>query len=350
MNKSVGEIAELVGGAVIGDPTVRITGVNGIKQAKPGDLSFIGNRQYVPFLESSEASAVLVSPEIQEWKGPIIQVANPYLAFVRVIQEYVQTPPCHPTGISPTAVLGENVELGQGVALDAYVRIADNVRIGRGSVLYAGVYIGHGCTLGENTVIYPNVVIREGTRIGDRCIIHSGAMIGTDGFGFAPMGPVWAKVPQVGDVVIGDDVEIGSNSAVDRATFGSTVVGRGTKIDNLVQIGHNVQIGEHCVISGMTGVAGSAVIGNHVTIGGQVAIADHVQIGDGATLAGRATVFGPIGAGQVVSGYPAMDHKTSLRILAATRRLPDLLHQAKVLEQRVQELEKQLYGKAADHS
>ena len=201
MNKSVGEIAELVGGAVIGDPTVRITGVNGIKQAQPGDLSFIGNRQYIPFLETSEASAVLVSPEIREWKGPIIQVSNPYLSFVRVIQEYVQTPACHPTGIHPTVVLGVNVELGEFVGLDAFVRIADNVRIGRGSVLYAGAYIGDGCTLGENTVIYPNVVLREGTRIGDRCIVHAGAMIGTDGFGYAPMGSVWAKVPQVGGLI-----------------------------------------------------------------------------------------------------------------------------------------------------
>jgi len=350
MKKSVGEIAEFVGGAVIGDPTVQITGVNGVKQARAGELTFIGNRQYLPFLESCQASAVIVTKEVGQWRGPLIQVENPYLAFVRVIQEYVQVPAEHPQGFHPTAILGDNVKLEENVALGAHVCIGNNVTIGKGTILYSGVFIGHGCTIGTDALVYPNVVIREGTRVGDRCILHAGAVIGTDGFGFAPMGSVWAKVPQVGNVVLGDDVEIGSNSAVDRATFGSTVVGRGTKIDNLVQIGHNVQIGEHCVISGMTGVAGSAVIGNRVTIGGQAAIADHVQIADGATIAGRSAVFGPIEAGQTVSGYPASDHKTSLRIMACTRRLPDLNKQVKVLERRVKELEKQLYGKTANHS
>jgi UDP-3-O-[3-hydroxymyristoyl] glucosamine N-acyltransferase len=217
--------------------------------------------------------------------------------------------------------------------------------------------------IGENTVIYPNATLREGVRVGARCLIHAGVVLGSDGFGFAPLDGAWFKVPQTGTVIIGDDVEIGANSAVDRATFGSTVIGRGTKIDNLVQIGHNVRIGEHCVISGMTGVAGSSTVGNHVTIAAQVGIADHVEIGDRVTIAGRSGVISAIEPGQVVSGFPAIDHHTDMRIMAARRRLPELprlMARVKALESRIRELEerwpvagdkeKELHGKAADHS
>ena len=188
------------------------------------------------------------------------------------------------------------------------------------------------------------MVLREETKVGARCIVHAGAVLGSDGFGFAPVGGQWAKVPQVGNVIIGDDVEIGTNSAVDRATFGSTVIGNGTKIDNLCQIGHNVQLGEHCVISGMTGVAGSTVIGNHVTIAAQVGIGDHLEIGDNATVGGRAGVATSVKPGAVVSGFPAMDHKAELRILASLRRLPDAVRRVKELERRIEQLEERLHG------
>ena len=350
MDKSVGELAVLVGGVVVGDPSVRITGLNGIQQAQRGELTFVGNRRYLPYLGTTAASAVLVAPDAGAPERTLIQVKNPYLAFVRVLQEYAASAPIpHPTGIHETAVVGRNVSLGQHVALDAHVRIADNCVIGDNVVLYAGVYVGDSSCIENDTVVYPNVSIRERTRIGARCIIHAGVVLGSDGFGFAPVNGTWFKVPQVGTVRIGDDVEIGANTAIDRATFGTTVIGCGTKIDNLVQIGHNVEIGEHCVISGMTGVAGSTRIGCHVTIAAQVGIADHMEIGDNVTIAGRSGVTHSVASGQVVSGFPAIDHETDKRVVAGLRRLPELPRRVRELERRIQKLEEELHGKAANH-
>lgn len=345
MDKSVGEIAALVGGVVVGDSTRRITGVNGIKQAKTGDLSFVGAPRYLAWLDNTEASAVLVTSSVSSGPTTLIQVNNPYMAFVQVLREFAdETAHRHPTGIHETAVIGNNVRLGKDVAIDAFVRIADDCVIGDGVTLYAGVYVGYGCSIGNQTVVYPNVTIRDGVEVGSRCVLHAGLVLGSDGFGFAPVNGAWFKVPQVGTVRIGDDVEIGTNSAVDRATFGTTVVGTGTKIDNLVQIGHNVEIGEHCVISGMSGIAGSTVIGNRVMIAAQVGVADHLEIGDGAVVAGRSGVATHVKPGQTVSGFPAVEHKTEMRILAGIRRVPDLLHRVRELEQRVHQMEKDLHG------
>lgn len=355
MDTSVGEIANLVGGLVSGENTARITGLNGIRQAKPGDLTFVGDRRYMPFLETTEASAILVSPDVTPRDKTLIHVKNPYFAFVKVIQTCaVSAPAFHPTGLHETAVIGGHVRIGKNVAMDAHVRVADDCTIGDGVILYAGVYIGRGCSIGEKTILYPNVTLREGVQVGSRCIIHAGAVLGSDGFGFAPMeadqgSGTWFKIPQVGNVVIGDDVEIGANTSVDRATFGSTAIGRGTKIDNLVQIGHNVVIGEHCVISGMTGLAGSVTVGNHVTIAAQVGIADHVEIGDGATVAGRSGVTGTVKPGSVVVGYPAMEHSLGLRVLTGMRHIPELPRRMRELERRIQELENQLHGQTEDH-
>ncbi|NIA16468.1 MAG: UDP-3-O-(3-hydroxymyristoyl)glucosamine N-acyltransferase [Nitrospiraceae bacterium] len=351
MDRSVGEIAKLVGGTVIGDAGIRITGVNGIKQASSGDLSFIGSPQYLPFLETTGASALLVTDDVTSVERTLIRVDRPYLSFLQVLQQCATEEGIpHPVGIHATAVIGQNVTLGRDVALDAHVRIADGCTLGDGVVVYANSYVGNSCNIGEETVIYPNVTLREGVSVGARCIIHAGAVLGSDGFGFAPMGGKLFKVPQVGTVVLGDDVEIGTNSAVDRATFGRTVIGNGTKIDNLVQIAHNVEIGEHTVISGMTGIAGSTTIGAGVTIAAQVGVVDHVEIGDGATIAGRSGVATSVKPGQVVSGFPATDHKLDMRILASLRRLPDMAPRVRRLERRIQELEEQLHGKAKNDS
>lgn len=351
MDRSVGEIAELVGGEVDGDATVRITGVNGIREAKTGDITFVGSSHYANYLDTTSASAVFVGPKVGVRGGAVlIRVPDPFRAFVQVLQQcQADAGPVHPSGIHETAVLGQDVELGDGVCVGAHACVGDGAVLGDGVVLYPGVYVGRGCNIGSGTVVYPNAVIREGVEVGARCILHSGVILGSDGFGFAPVNGTLFKVPQVGRVLIGDDVEIGSNSAVDRATFGHTVVGTGTKIDNLVQIGHNVEVGRHCVISGMTGVAGSTRIGDGVTVAAQVGIADHMEIGDGATIAGRAGVVTRVKAGETVSGFPAIDHKADMRILASLRRLPDLAHRLRELEQRVCELEEQLHGKA-DHN
>jgi len=351
MNESLADIGALVGGTVVGDPGVRISGVNGIVQAGPGQLTFLEHRQFVPYLQKTQAAAVLVTPDIAEAPVPLIQTRNPFLAFLKVMKEcgYGAEPPRPAAGCHPSAVVDPTAEIGEGVIIDAFVRIQAGARIGAGSVLYAGAYVGHGTVVGENTILYPNVVIREGVTIGARCIIHSGAVIGGDGFGFVLLNGERVKVPQNGGVVIGDDVEIGVNTAIDRATFGDTVVGRGTKIDNLVQIGHNVQLGEACVICGMSGIAGSSKIGNRVTIAAQAGVADHMEVGDDATVAGRAGVATRIKPGVVVSGFPAIDHVTNMRILGSLRRLPEMIQRITEYEQRIKQLE-ELHGKAEDNS
>jgi UDP-3-O-[3-hydroxymyristoyl] glucosamine N-acyltransferase len=206
-------------------------------------------------------------------------------------------------------------------------------------VLYANVYVGRGSELGADCVVYPNVVIRELCTVGERCILHSGAVIGSDGFGFAPFGGRWIKVPQVGRVVIGDDVELGSCTCVDRATFGETRIGNGTKIDNLCQVAHNVQIGEHCVMAGMSGIAGSARLGNQVRVGANSGIVGHLKIGDGATIAVRSGVTSSVEAGRTVSGFPSTDHAEQKRVMVAQRRVPELLRRVKELERKLQALE-----------
>ena len=345
MNKSVHEVAEMVRGKVVGDGEVRITGLGGIAEAVDGDLTFLGSPRFLSHLQTTGAAAVLV-PEhcVNGTKKPLIQVLDPYRAFTLMLSEIEAETLKHPTGIHPTAVVGKNVTLGKGVALDAHVTLSDGCNIGDGAILYAGVYVGRGASIGAGTVIYPNTTIREGVALGARCLIHNNASIGSDGFGFQSANGARAKVPQVGCVIVGDDVEIGANSSVDRATCGETRIGDGTKIDNLVQIGHNVKIGKHCTISGSSGIAGSATIGDHVTIGGMVGVGDHVEIGDNVMVGGRSGVTKSVEAGRVVSGFPVRDHDESRRIVAGQRRLPQALRKIRQLEERLKLLEQRLDG------
>lgn len=345
MEMTVGEIASLVGGKLVGDPEVRIHGVNGIKEARSGELTFVRAARYMPFLADTQASAVLLHEPVEGCAIPMIIVAHPDLAFAQVLQRCEQVQLIHPSGIHPSAVIDPEVQLGVNVAIDAHVRIAGDTVIGDRVVIYAGCYIGRRVHIGDDTVLFPNVVLREDTQIGARCVLHAGAVIGSDGFGFAPMGGQWMKIPQVGRVVIEDDVEIGSNSAIDRATFGETRVRRGTKIDNLVQIGHNTVIGEHCALAGMSGVAGSVNMGNGVRVGAAAGISGHIDIGDGVTLGARAGVYKSIGAGKAVSGYPAMDHDLFRRVTAAQKQLPEMLRRMRALEHQVRALEEQLHDR-----
>ncbi len=348
MEMTVGEIAALVGGEVAGDPEVRIRGVNGIREAQPGDLVFVRAARYMPYLKTTRASAVLLSEAAKDCAIPMIIVGHPDLAFAQVLQRWEQVQLIHPTGIHPTAVIAPEARLGAEVAVDAHVRIAEDAVIGDRVVLYAGCYVGRRARIGADTVVYPNVVLREDTEIGARCIIHGGAVIGGDGFGFAPLGGQWMKIPQVGRVVIEDDVEIGSNTTIDRATFGETRVRRGTKIDNLVQIGHNTVIGEHCALAGMAGVSGSVNIGDGVRIGASAGIAGHLDIGAGATVGARAGVHKSVGAGKVVTGYPAIEHELFLRVSAAQKQLPELIRRMRSLERQVQALEEKLHERQTE--
>ena len=346
MNKSVAEIAKMVGGNILGDQELIVKGLNGLKEAESGELSFLGSSNYETHMSTTQASAVFVSETYQKTHNGLvlIQVANPYMAFAQMLKAMEEETLIHPSGIHSTAVVGKNVSLGQGVCLDAHVLIRDDAVIEDGSVLYSGVHIGRGAHVGAGTIIYPNTTIRDHCVVGSRCIIHSNVAIGSDGFGFAPVGGIKAKISQIGIVRIGDDVEIGSNSAVDRATCGETLIEDGVKIDNLVQIGHNVRVGKHSTISGASAIAGSATIGSNCTIGGQAGINGHIEIGDNVMVGGRSGVLKSIPSDSIVSGYPAIDHKQSLRVMTSQPRLPEVLKRIHTLEKRIEELEKGING------
>jgi len=344
MNLTVNEIAAMIGGTVHGDGTTAITGVNGIEEAGEGDLIFVRDAKYAALLSESKASAVLIADVPDPCPMPAIQVGAPDLAFAQILQSIDTEQTHHPDGIDPAARVHAEATIGEGVGVGANATIEAGAQLGEGVKVYAGAFVGRDAALGAGTVVYPNAVIREGCRIGARCVIHSGAIIGSDGFGFAPLGGQWAKIPQVGIVVLGDDVEVGSCTCIDRATFGETVVGAGTKIDNLVQVGHNVRIGEHCAIAGTTGIAGSARIGNGVRIGASSGIIGHIEIGDNATVAARSGVTNSIEPGRVVSGFPAIDHSEQRRLMVGQRRVPDLLRRVKQLERKLAALEDQQHG------
>lgn len=339
------QIAQQLLGSVIGDGDVEVSNLNGLEDAQAGDLSFLGSAKYIPHMETTQASVVLVPLDYSASHDfPLIQVENPYLAFSIMLSELKKELLVHPTGIHPTATRAEGVTLGENCALDAHVHIAENATLGDNVVLYAGVYVGRHSVIGSNTVIFPNTTVREHVTIGERCIIHSNVAIGTDGFGFATIDKKKVKIPQVGKVIIGNDVEIGSNSAVDRAMCGITRIGSGTKLDNLVQIAHNVSIGKNTAISSMSAVAGSTTLGDNVTMAGRSAIIDHVRIGNDVTVGGNAGVLQSVEDGKVVSGFPAIDHKSNLRMLMSQRRLPKALSTIRDLEKRIEELEKKLNG------
>jgi len=334
---TAGEIASLVGGRVVGDPSREVWGANSLDEAREGELCFARSPKYYPQLRETRASVVLVAEPVEGVAATCVVVKNPEGAFLRVLRHFLDrtAPSPEPSGVHPAAWVHPEAVLEAGVSVGPFACVESGARIGQGTRLGAGVYVGPGARVGRECVLYPNVVVRDGVVIGDRCVLHPGACIGGDGFGFVPFEGHWEKVPQAGTVLIGDDVEIGCNSAVDRATFGATRVGAGTKIDNLVQIGHNVEIGEHCVIAGMVGISGSVKIGNHVRIGAAAGIAGHITIGDGASIGARSGVAHSVPAGGAVSGFPAVEHALSRRIMVSQARLPELLRRVRDIERRL---------------
>lgn len=342
MRNTLGEIARLIDGEVVGDQSVVITGVSGIKEAGDGDITFIANSRYAGLMEQTGASAIITSREVQPLKKPIIRTENPSLAFAKIVSLAAPGDARHPRGIHPTAIIGKGVSLGEQAALGAYAVVEDDVIIGDRTIVYPGCFIGHNSSIGKDCLIYPNVSIRERTDIGNRVIIHSGTVIGSDGFGFATIKGIHQKIPQIGTVEIQDDVEIGANVAIDRARFEKTVVGRGTKIDNLVQIAHNVVIGENSIIVAQAGISGSTVIGNNVTLAGQAGLVGHITVGDGAIVAAQAGVTKSVAANTVVSGYPAKPHSQAKRVNACVQGLPELYETIQDLKKRISELEERL--------
>ncbi|MEG6585083.1 UDP-3-O-(3-hydroxymyristoyl)glucosamine N-acyltransferase [Dendrosporobacter sp. 1207_IL3150] len=337
MNKRLKEIAELVDGVVLGDGDTEISGVTNIEDAGIKDITFA----VPPHLDkaaNSQAAAVIIPDTIYDFPKPAIRAANPRAAFTKLLEIF--TPPVTiKREIHPTAVIGMNVKLGENVAILPYAVIADNVSIGDNTIIYSHSYIGQDAVIGSDSLIYPNVTIREYCHIGSRVIIHSGAVVGSDGFGFITAQGRHHKVPQVGNVVIEDDVEIGANTAIDRATTGSTVVRNGTKIDNFVHLAHNVVMGENCLLVAFTGIAGSVKAGNNVTFAGQSGSVGHITIGDNCVFAARSAPIGDVPAGSFYAGFPAKPHKEWLRTEASVNKLPDLLKKVRELEKRLAEVE-----------
>lgn len=342
MQKTLKEIAKLIDGEVVGNGDILITGASGIKEAAEGDITFLANPKYMPLMDKTRAAAIITSADAQKTNKPIILTENPSLAFAKIISMIIPDEAGHPQGIDYTVVMGKNVVLGKDVAIGPYVVIGDNVTIGDNTVIYAGCFIGHHTKIGSKTLIYPHVSIRERISIGSRVIIHSGTVIGSDGFGFATIKGLHHKIPQVGTVEIADDVEIGANVTIDRARFDKTVIGRGTKIDNLVQIAHNVIIGENSLIVAQVGISGSTIIGDNVTLAGQAGLVGHITVGNNAIVAAQSGVSKNVAADTMVSGYPARPFMTTQRANASLQNLPKLFDQVRELKKKIESLEAKL--------
>ncbi|MCX5694393.1 MAG: UDP-3-O-(3-hydroxymyristoyl)glucosamine N-acyltransferase [Candidatus Omnitrophica bacterium] len=342
MQKTLKEIAKLIDGRVVGNADTLITGASGIREAAEGDITFLANSKYSSLMEKTRAAAIITSSDVQGATKPIILTENPSLAFVKIISMFTPDDAGHPSGIDFTAVIGKNVSLGKNVTIGAYSVIGDNATIGDNVIIYAGCYIGHHTKIGSQTLIYPHVSIRERISIGSRVIIHSGAVIGSDGFGFATIKGAHHKIPQVGTVEIHDDVEIGANVTVDRARFDKTVIGRGTKIDNLVQIGHNVIIGEDSLIVAQVGVSGSTIVGKNAILGGQSGLVGHITLGDNVIVTAQSGVAKSVPADTMVSGYPARPYMTTQRVNASLQNLPKLFDLVKELKKKIEDLEARL--------
>lgn len=331
---TVAELAALVSGAVEGDAGRRVQAVAPADRAGPADLAFATSRRYLRLLGQACPGAVVLPPELDAPSGdvPVIRVADPALAISRILEAFHPEPDSRPVSVSPTARLGHGVELGSRVSVEAGAVLGEGVSIGSRTRIGAQCWIDDGVRIGTDCRLDHACSVLRGSLLGDRVRLHSGARIGTEGFGYALGSEGRVKVPQVGGCRIGDDVEIGANSTVDRGTLSDTVIGARTKIDNLVHVGHNVCIGEDCVIVAQVGVAGSVEIGRGVVLAGQAGIADHVRIGDGAQVAAQAGVIGDVPAGATYSDYPARPHAEAMRARAALSRLPDLLRRLRRLE------------------
>ena len=341
MGTTLRQLAELVGGTVEGDPDVLIRGVANVREAHSGDITFISNGRYANLVATTRASAVVLAEglDLNPCAVARLRVSNPDLAFARIVAHFAPEPLRYPPGVHPKAVIAEGAQLGQDVSIGACVVVQPGARIGDRTVILANTYVGHETSVGRDCLIYSGVNIRERVTIGDRVIIHSGTVIGSDGFGFSTVDGVHVKIPQVGTVEVEDDVEIGANVAIDRARFDKTHIGRGTKIDNLVQIAHNVWIGEGCLIVAQAGIAGSAHIGNHVVLAGQCGIGGHLEVGDGAVVAARAGVTKNVKPGETVAGFPAEPLERYRRQQVRLRKLADMRQRVRELEQRLARLE-----------
>ncbi len=345
MKYTVRDIASLIKGTVIGNPEAVVSAFGKIEEAKEGELSFIANSKYEPFLYTSQATAVLVNEDFTpsaSYAPTLIKVDNPYAALAQLMQlvEHELNP--HREGVAPEALIHPSVTIPPHCYIGPFVCIEKGVTLGEGCSIYPYSYIGQDVTIGQNTVIYPHVSIYHSCVIGDRCVIHAGSVIGADGFGFAPTEEGYNKIPQLGTVKISNDVEIGANTCIDRAVMGATLVGQGTKLDNLIQVAHNCSIGEHTVIASQTGMAGSSHIGSWCKIGGQAGIAGHITVGDRVNMGGQTGILGNVKSDRNLLGSPAMELSKALRAYTVIPKLPELNARIRDLEKKLEQIESKL--------
>lgn len=334
------QIATLTGGSQLGQGPATITGAAPFETAGPHEITWAGDAKFLKRLTDTRAGVVLVPRCVDKFPGCQVVVTNPQVAFVQVLNHF--HPQERPVGkVDPRAVVAEDAQLGEGVYLGPGAVIGRRVKLGDDVVIHPNTVVGDDVAIGDGCLIYPNVTIGRGTRIGRRVIIHAGAVIGSDGFGFAPDGKRFHKIPHTGIVQIDDDVEVGANVTIDRATFGRTWIQRGVKIDNLVQVAHNVTVGEDSVLVAQVGIAGSVTIGHHAVLAGQAGIAGHIQLGDRVTIGPQAGVGKSIPDGEVISGSPGIPHRQWLRVQRIVSSLPEL-------KRKLADLEKQLTALTAE--
>lgn len=340
MSTTRAALADYLGLELVGEDAP-VRGVNTLDLAGPEDVSFLANPKYVPLLESTKAGAIIVSRDFARKVACAMISENPYLDFARAVAFFSSPQGCF-QGISEQAWIASDAVLGEGCTVYPFAFIGSKTIIGPETVVFPGCYIGENCRVGAGCTLYPRTVLMAGTEVGDRVIIHAGAVLGSDGFGFAPGPDGLRKIPQIGVVRVGDDVEIGANTTIDRAVLEATAVGSGTKIDNLVQIGHNVHVGRHCILVGQVGISGSTKVGDNVTMAGQVGVSGHLSIGDGATLGPKSGVIRDVPAGESWGGIPAMERQTFFRTVATIPKLPEMRKRLNALEKELAALKQQL--------
>jgi UDP-3-O-[3-hydroxymyristoyl] glucosamine N-acyltransferase len=326
----------MLGAELNGPADVDIRGAAGVCEAGEGQITFITGKKHLHDLEHSRASAALVTPDTPAMHLPLLRVNNPRLAFAQILKLFY-VKPYQASGISEKAAIGANVVIGADPSIHPFVVLADDVRIGERVTLFPGVSIGSGSVVDDDCIIHANVSIGHNIRIGKRAIVHSGTVLGSDGFGFVTDKGRHHKIPQVGGVIIEDDVEIGANCSVDRATLGNTVIKKGTKLDNQIQVAHNVTIGEQCLLAAQVGIAGSSTLGSSVVFGGKVGVGDHVSIGDRVMVGANSGIIRDVEAGQVIAGYYAMPIRAWLKVQSILPKLPELLKRIRDLEKQIKE-------------
>lgn len=342
MQHTLAEICQWVNGKLEGDGNIVISGYAQLTDVKAGEITFVASAKYAKNLAQCPAAALVVYPDFAEPGYNVIKTADPQFAFIEIIKRWSPAPKSLPIGIHPAAIIGKTSAVGKNVAIGPNVVIGDDCKIGDNCVIHAGVVIEDRVTIGDNALIYANVVVRYRTEIGARVVLHPGVVLGADGFGFRFENGKNQKIPQLGNVIIEDDVEIGANCTIDRGAIGATKICSGTKLDNLIQVGHNVVIGQHTLIAAQTGISGSCKIGNNVILAGQVGVADHIEIEDRAIVSAQSGVTKSVPAQTIISGYPARPHMRWKREEAVIRKLPELNKVIQELVERIKRLESEL--------